>query len=231
MIRFLSIFALALPLFAADTAVLHSGQRLPADRIERDADRYILHIGGGRIELPAADVASIESSPDPEPPPSPEPAPTPPPARPLNPRELVTAAAHRHGLPPEFVHSVALAESAYQTKALSPKGAIGVMQLMPGTARQLNADPHDVEQNIDAGTRLLRDLLLKYQNEPNPVRRALAAYNAGAGAVQRHNGVPPYRETQNYVEKVIRNYWRAVGATAPSKPPAPSPAETPADPH
>jgi soluble lytic murein transglycosylase-like protein len=104
-----------------------------------------------------------------------------------------------------------MTESAYQTNAVSPKGAIGVMQLMPGTARYLQADPHNVEQNIDAGTRLLRELLLKYQDHPDPVRRALAAYNAGEGAVQRHNGVPPYRETQNYVEKVIGKYWRQVG--------------------
>ncbi len=89
--------------------------------------------------------------------------------------------------------------------AVSPKGAIGIMQLMPSTAKALSADPADPEQNIDAGTRLLRELLLKYSGD---VAKALAAYNAGEGAVDKYQGVPPYRETQTYVDKVIRNYIR-----------------------
>jgi soluble lytic murein transglycosylase-like protein len=108
-------------------------------------------------------------------------------------------------LPPELLHSVARTESAYRTDAVSPKGAIGVMQLMPGTAAMLKADPHDPEQNVEAGARHLRDLLIQYNGE---TRKALAAYNAGAGAVQRYGGVPPYAETQNYVDKVLRNYWK-----------------------
>jgi hypothetical protein len=209
MTRFALVFALLTPLWASDTAVLVSGQRIEADRIERDGERYILHIGGGRIELDAAEVASVEHVPEP-PVEAPE-AVVETPKRVLTPRELVTEAARRPGLPPEFVHSVAMTESAYRTDAVSPKGAIGVMQLMPGTARYLQADPHDVEQNIDAGTRLLRELLLKYRDHPDPVRRALAAYNAGEGAVQRHNGVPPFRETQNYIEKVLEKYWKQAG--------------------
>lgn len=211
MIRCFTAILFTLPLLAGDTAVLVSGHRLEADRIERAGGTYILHIGGGRVELSAAEVAEVEYGPAPLPvPPAPAPVgPEPPP--PLSPKELVTEAARRHGLPEALVHSVALAESAYQPRAVSPKGAIGVMQLMPGTARYLQADPHDVEQNIDAGTRLLRELLLKFQDDPNPVRRALAAYNAGEGAVKKHNGVPPYRETQVYVERVIGNYWRLVG--------------------
>lgn len=209
MTRIALLFALLTPLWAGDTAVLVSGQRIEADRIERDGERYILHIGGGRIELDAAEVASVEHVPEP-PAEAPE-AVVEAPKRVLTPRELVTEAARRHGLPPEFVHSVAMTESAYRTNAVSPKGAIGVMQLMPGTARYLQADPHDVEQNIDAGTRLLRELLLKYRDHPDPVRRALAAYNAGEGAVARHNGVPPFRETQNYIEKVLEKYWKQAG--------------------
>jgi soluble lytic murein transglycosylase-like protein len=210
MIRLCAFLVCFGPVLASETAVLTTGQRLDADRIERDGDRYILHLGAGRIELAAAEVASIEAAPAVDSPAPLEESPAAA-ARTLTPRELVTEAARRHGLPPEFVHSVAMAESAYQTHALSPKGAIGVMQLMPGTARYLNADPHDVEQNIDAGTRLLRELLLKYQHDPDPVRRALAAYNAGEGAVRKHNGVPPYRETLNYVERVLRNYWKQAG--------------------
>jgi soluble lytic murein transglycosylase-like protein len=108
---------------------------------------------------------------------------------------------------------VAWAESAYQPQAISPKGAVGVMQLMPQTAAALGADPYDIRQNIEAGTRLLRELLLRYQNSPNPVRRALAAYNAGAGTVDRYNGLPPYRETLSYVERVIERYWRLASST------------------
>ena len=82
------------------------------------------------------------------------------------------------------------------------------MQLMPGTAKMLAADEKDLEQNIDAGTRHLRDLLIKYNGD---VVKALAAYNAGAGAVDRYRGIPPYRETQDYVNKVINKYQKAGG--------------------
>ena len=97
-------------------------------------------------------------------------------------------------------------ESGYQQKARSSQGAIGVMQLMPSTARYLGADPSDAAQNIDAGTRLLRTLLLKYEGNPNQLALALAAYNAGPGAVDRFGGVPPYVETRRYVDKVIRRF-------------------------
>lgn len=205
---------------AADFAVLHTGARLQATKIEKQDSRYILHTPGGRIELEAAQVAALEHEDDPAPPPSPieTPIPTPTPKPNLTPRELVTEAAQRHGLPPEIVHALAATESAYQANAVSPKGALGVMQLMPATAQALNADPRNVEQNIDAGTRLLKELLLKYSNDPNPVRRALAAYNAGPGAVSRYGGVPPYRETQAYVEKVIERYWKQVNAARPPSP-------------
>jgi soluble lytic murein transglycosylase-like protein len=82
------------------------------------------------------------------------------------------------------------------------------MQLMPATAKALDADPHDTGQNIDAGTRLLRELLVKYDGD---VVKALAAYNAGPGAVDKYNGLPPYRETQDYVNKVIRDYQKNGG--------------------
>lgn len=203
-------FLACLPICAADIAVLQSGARLSADRIERTATQYILHTAGGRIELPSDAVDSIEHFEDPIT--APVAMPTVIAAAPqLTPHQLIDEAALRHGLPPAIVHALALTESAYQQKAVSPKGAVGVMQLMPATALALHADPHDVAENIDAGTRLLRELLLKYQNGPNPVRRALAAYNAGEGAVQRYHGVPPYRETQMYVEKVIQRYFQQPG--------------------
>jgi soluble lytic murein transglycosylase-like protein len=127
------------------------------------------------------------------------------PAAPGSVHQLLDEAADRHGLPPELIHAVASSESAYQQKAVSKAGAIGVMQLMPATARALGADPHDTAQNIDAGTRFLRELLIKYRND---LALALAAYNAGPGAVDYFGGIPPYRETQQYVQKTIRAYKR-----------------------
>jgi soluble lytic murein transglycosylase-like protein len=83
------------------------------------------------------------------------------------------------------------------------------MQLMPATARHYGADPHDTAQNIDAGTRFLRELLLKYEHHPDQLALALAAYNAGPGAVDHFGGVPPYKETQTYVRKAIHLYKTA----------------------
>jgi soluble lytic murein transglycosylase-like protein len=116
---------------------------------------------------------------------------------------LVTRAAVRNGLPPELLHSIAQVESGYRQDAVSPKGAIGIMQLMPQTARDLQADASDAEQNVNAGARYLRQLLLKYMDDPYQVRKALAAYNAGPAAVDRYGGVPPYGETQRYVRRVL----------------------------
>lgn len=204
------------PLPAADLVTLRTGAQMRVERADCPAAGQMcaLHVDGGRIELPASAIERVERLPEPERPAEPRAAAAQPAQRqPEDPRMLVTEAALRHGLPPEIVHAVAWTESAYQPHAVSPKGALGVMQLMPQTAAQLGADPRDMRQNIEAGARLLRELLLKYQNTPNPVRRALAAYNAGAGAVERYNGVPPYRETVNYVERVIQRYWRLASST------------------
>jgi soluble lytic murein transglycosylase-like protein len=230
----LATVLLAVPLCAAEIAVLHTGYRLRAQKIEREGGKYVLATEQGRIELEESQVAAVESEPElVKPVAAPavsEPA-APKPNR--SPKELIDEAAAMHGLPKELVHGVAQVESAYRVDALSPKGAMGVMQLMPATARTLNADPRDPAQNIEAGTRLLRELLEKYANDPNPVRRALAAYNAGEGAVQKYGGVPPYRETQMYVEKVIERYWKQVdpsvvrGAAGPSTRPATAPRQTP----
>ncbi len=124
------------------------------------------------------------------------------------PHQLVEAAAQKAELPPAIVHAVARAESGYRQNAISAKGAIGVMQLMPGTAKELQADPYDVEQNTRAGAKYLRDLLVKYNGD---VPKALAAYNAGPGAVDKYGAVPPYPETRSYVNRVIRNYKQLGG--------------------
>ncbi len=119
-------------------------------------------------------------------------------------RALAVAAAERHGLDPKLVLAVVSVESAFEPSAVSPKGAQGLMQLMPQTASALGvADSLDPAQNLDGGTRHLGALLTFYGGD---LRRALAAYNAGQGAVARHGGVPPYPETRAYVRKVIARY-------------------------
>lgn len=208
----------ALPALAAEHVVLQNGFRIEADRHEESGTLVRVHTSTGVLEIPRETVAAYEpveavarpAAPAPVTPPTTPAAVTaqaaPEIKRTQSPRELVLEAAARHGLPPEFVAAVAAQESGFRTDALSPKGAIGVMQLMPGTAAQLGANPHDPQQNIEAGTRLLKELLLKYQHHDNQVLLALAAYNAGEGAVARYKGVPPYRETRNYVSRIVRKY-------------------------
>lgn len=122
-------------------------------------------------------------------------------------REIAAAAARRHGLDPDLVVAVVAVESGFRPEAVSPKGAQGLMQLMPRTAASLGVeDAFDPAQNLDGGARHLGQLLTLYDGD---LARALAAYNAGEGAVQRHGGVPPYRETRAYVRKVLERYRAA----------------------
>ncbi len=116
---------------------------------------------------------------------------------------LISGAAAKHGVPAEFVASIVAAESNFDCSAVSPRGAVGLMQLMPETARQFGADPAVPAQNIDAGTRYLRWLMERYQTRRNSIKHVIAAYNAGPGMVDRYRGVPPFRETRNYVTRVL----------------------------
>jgi soluble lytic murein transglycosylase-like protein len=200
----------ALPAFAGEYAVLANGFRIHAERHEVNGSNVQLFTKDGLIEVPASSVSAFEEEDYVAPAPVPAAAVPAAPAVPkaTDPQTLVNEAAARNSLPPAFVSSVAKIESAMKQSAVSPKGAIGVMQLMPGTAKALDADPRDTEQNIEAGTRLLKELLIKYDGD---VVKALAAYNAGPGAVAKYNGLPPYRETQDYVNKVIRDYQKNGG--------------------
>ena len=186
---------------AGEYAVLASGFRLHEDRHEQSGQTVALISGDGRIELPAADIVGFEAE-DPTPA-APVSAPSAP--QPANPKTLVKQAAQYAEIPEALVRSVAKAESAFQTDAVSKKGALGLMQLMPATAAGMNADARDPKQNVYAGALYLRQLLIKYDGD---VATALAAYNAGPGAVDKYHGVPPYRETRNYVNRVIGDYVR-----------------------
>lgn len=119
-------------------------------------------------------------------------------------QNLVSAASARNGVPSGLVTAVLMAESAGDPSAISSAGAQGLMQLMPGTAAGCGIDnPFDPTENVDCGTRFLHRLLKRYGNN---VELAVAAYNAGPGAVDQYHGVPPYAETQAYVDRVLTAY-------------------------
>jgi soluble lytic murein transglycosylase-like protein len=150
--------------------------------------------------------------PSPSAPPSPaaadaQPKPAPLAGLPVIPKEetllLIAAAAEKHNVPAAFVQSIIAAESNYNSAAISPRGAIGLMQLMPSTAQDFGADPAVPAQNVDAGTRYLRWLMNRYQKSRGSIKRVIAAYNAGPGMVDRYRGVPPFHETRTYVARVL----------------------------
>jgi soluble lytic murein transglycosylase-like protein len=225
--------ALALPLLLALVAapsaraeyiVLRSGERLHVTAYQLLGDKYRLQLQGGWVDVQAADVLKIEpeevfAPPAPDPPVAPPSAPSAPSAPPY--RELVSAAALRYGVDAELISSVMEVESHFDPKAISPKNARGLMQLLPQTAARLGVkDIFDPQQNIDAGTRYLKELLQLYNNN---LTLALAAYNAGPDKVQKYGNVPPYRETVSYVNQVKRKYQKSKSATSakPATPAAP----------
>jgi len=187
---------------SADIVVLASGRTLSVKTHRFDGSQVVLGLRtGGEITCDRTLIDRIE--------PDEVPYPEPPLAVTLADagieldgpyREVIAAAAERHNLEPRLLESVIRVESNFAHRARSRKGAMGLMQLMPRTARQYALDdPYDPAGNVDAGARHLRDLLDRFDL---PV--ALAAYNAGEGAVKRYGGVPPYRETRDYVSRILR---------------------------
>ena len=117
---------------------------------------------------------------------------------------LINKYAQKNNLDPDFIKAVVKQESGFNPDAKSKCGAMGLMQLMPQTAKGLGViDAFDPEQNIDGGTRYLKSMMNRFNNDP---KLALAAYNAGPAAVQKYGDIPPYRETQNYVKNILSSY-------------------------
>ena len=188
---------------AAEIAVLANGQALKITARRSEDGLLMLSLrGGGEVGLPAEmvrgfvpdevidEIVAAEG----------------------DVRMLARATAERYGLDPELVLVVVAVESNFEPRAVSKKGAQGLMQLMPATAGDLGvADALDPATNLDGGARYLQALLRLYKGD---LRKALAAYNAGPGAVARHGGVPPYRETQEYVRKIMKQYGQRPAAEA-----------------
>jgi soluble lytic murein transglycosylase-like protein len=196
--------AIALPLRAAEIANLRNGFSIRHQRHETAGETTRLYMSAapdsGYIDVPTAQIESFDAAP-----PDPREAA----AQTRHPQDLnsiVSGASARNQVDADFVASVIRAESANNPRAISPKGAQGLMQLMPQTANMLGVrNSFDPAENVDGGVRYLRDLLLLYDND---MIKALAAYNAGPQRVQQYKGLPPYRETHAYVARVIKDYNR-----------------------
>ena len=164
--------------------------------------------GGGWIVVAAKEVRYIkpESAPEAEVAAKAEGQPRPAPIGPAEIAGEIERLAAEEGLPGELVRAVAWAESGFRHEAVSGKGAIGIMQLLPETAAEVGVDPHEVEGNVRGGTRYLKQMLERFAGDEDQLVKALAAYNAGPSRVAEHNGVPPYPETIEYVTRVIRRF-------------------------
>jgi hypothetical protein len=189
----------------AELVFFPSGRVLSVRAIRSDGEELVLKLrGGGEITCHRDLIVKVE--PDeieyPEEVLAAIPAATSiiePPAIPERYRELITTTAAKHGVDARLVHALIQVESAYHSRAVSPKGARGLMQILPSTGRQYGAlDLFDPQVNLDAGVRHLKSLLKRFEL---PI--ALAAYNAGEGAVSRFGGIPPFKETRNYVSRIL----------------------------
>ena len=182
----------------ADYVVLRSGARLNVTGYEILGDRYRLHLKGGVAEVPVDDIVGIEPEEVFEPIQEPLTDKTPF-------QKVIHAAAERYGVDADLIHCVVAVESNFDPKAVSAKNARGLMQLLPQTAAHFGVkDVFDPEENVNAGTRYLHELLGKYRNN---LTLALAAYNAGPERVDQYGRrVPPYLETMKYVQRIAKSY-------------------------
>jgi soluble lytic murein transglycosylase-like protein len=215
---------MAVQAWGTDVAILRNGftirheSRAPLGDTTR---LFLTSDGASFVDVRTAEIDRIEPDLTPAPSPeqiSPETVATDstliqPPLRPPTPASpavdvsrVVSAAGDRYRLDPDLINSVIRAESGFKVHAVSPKGAQGLMQLMPGTASKLGVpNAFDPEANVDGGTRYLRELLERYDFD---LIKALAAYNAGPQRVEQYRGVPPYLETRKYVASIVRDFNR-----------------------
>jgi hypothetical protein len=225
----LLVMLAALPCFGGEVAVLRNGFSIRHERREVVGDTTRLYTtadGSSFVDVPTAEIEHFEAAPE-------EPTSPPfdklragiltknarngapissvfpaasgfPTTRSVDLNEVVNSASGRYRLDPDLVNSVIKAESGFNARAVSPKGAQGLMQLMPGTASKLGVpNAFDPEANVEGGTKYLRELLERYNFD---LVKALAAYNAGPQRVEQFGGVPPYYETRVYVAKVVRDF-------------------------
>jgi len=208
-----SVFVLlALPAFAADLAVLQNGFSIRHERRETVGTMTRLYLDAspqsGYIDIPSDQIASIEHD-DSAPPQTAEQQPAPVQGiatQGTSVQDFVNAASAKHGVDPDLIQSVIRAESGFNPKAVSRKGAQGLMQLMPATASKLGVtNSMDPAANVDGGTQYLHEMLARFNND---LVKALAAYNAGPARVEKYKGVPPYHETYAYVSRIISDFNR-----------------------
>ena len=202
----LALLAVSIPGFGAEVAVLRNGFSIRHERREIEGSVTRLYMGAdasGFVDVPSSEIDHFE----PDVPIQPiQPAPAAPAPEPQPLPDLVTSTSRRYHLDPDLVNSVIHAESDFNPHAISPKGAQGLMQLMPETSLRLGVrNAFDPGANVDGGTRYLRELLVRYNFD---MVKALAAYNAGPERVERYAGVPPYPETRAYVARIVRDFNR-----------------------
>jgi len=231
----LFLFAMtALPCLAADSAVLRNGFSIRHERRQVIGTITRLFVDGNNssfVDIPTAEIDHFEAVPEePVTPLNTQRSPKPvqrvqPIERPIDLNEVIKSASGTYRLDPDLVNSVIRAESGFNVRAVSPKGAQGLMQLMPGTASQLGVhNAFDPQTNVEGGTRYLRELLERYNFD---LIKALAAYNAGPRRVEQYGGVPPYYETKAYVARIVRDFNKKklaeqTAAQAPKKAPSKS---------
>jgi soluble lytic murein transglycosylase-like protein len=193
--------------FSAQLVILQNGFVMHVDHLEARGDITRLYMDEGTKNFVDVQRDQIERMEEiPEPPPAPPVAPAMAPRRTVSLEEIVTSASNRYGIDPDIVLSLIHAESAFDPNAISPKGAQGLMQLMPQTATSMGVgNPMDAAANVEGGTRYLRELLTLYHED---LTKALAAYNAGPARIQEYNGVPPYPETIAYINRVVRDLYQ-----------------------
>ena len=200
----LALGLLGAPLFASgtDLALLSNGFSIRHERREVIGSVTRLYLGADRdgyVDVPTSEIDRFEKDLSVL-----APGKTSPSSQPMS--EVINTVSSRHHLDPDLINSVIHAESGFNPRAVSPKGAQGLMQLMPQTASRLGvANSFDPGANVEGGTRYLRELLERYNFD---LIKALAAYNAGPQRVEQYHGVPPYYETQAYVARIVRDFNR-----------------------